>query len=362
MSEVKINYYEVLKNTPMMELDEMNGFAYPIKNDKNKNWEINKGQYVKSFGTTKALKNTDKEKQTYLILVNGNGVLMNDVTLYKDEVDDCGCDGNPIAKPTDMDKVNEVKPIHNKLNEESAYINKTSKFDKSGIYGLVIGGVLLGLIVWFKTKDKKKALIGAAAGAFIGMLIGYFIGRRGLKKVETLSKLDQVEREANTKIQQVEPGASTDSDKQDFFQLGQTYDFSIPYPIYALVYENNSFYIAKDKEGNKAIIKPNGKVRGKLVEVKEPNIFIADASTKKVNKVKSKKPLPFLDLGNNIYIPLAVVEPSSMISTEEAMKYLNGGGGLEEEIYVKGRYSGKRLFNLMYIPAYAVTIKQKFGS
>jgi hypothetical protein len=126
--------------------------------DKNKNWEINKGQYVKSFGTTKVLKNTDKEKQTYLILVNGNGVLMNDVTLYKDEVDDCGCDGNPIAKPTDMDKVNEVKPIHNKLNEESAYINKTSKFDKSGMYGLVIGGISLGLIVWFKTKDCPSTI------------------------------------------------------------------------------------------------------------------------------------------------------------------------------------------------------------
>jgi hypothetical protein len=361
MSDVKINYYEVQKDTPMMELDEMNGFAYPIKNDKNKNWDINKGQYVKSFGTTKVLKNTEKEKKTYLVLVNGNGVLMNDVTLYKDEVDDCGCDGNPIAKPTDMDKL-EMKPIHNKLNEESAYINKTSKFDKSGIVGLIVGGLLVGLIVWFKTKDKKKALIGAGAGAFIGMLIGYFIGRRGLKKVETLSKLEQTERIANANIQEVQAGSKSDSDKQDFFQLGETYDFSIPYPVYALTYENNSFFIVKDKDGNKAVIKPSGKVRGKLVEVKEPNIFIADPSSKKVNKVKSKKPLPFLDLGNKIFIPLSVVEPNSMISTEEAMNYLNGNGGLEEEIYVKGRYSGKRLFNLMYIPAYAVIIKQKFGT
>jgi hypothetical protein len=51
-----------------------------------------------------------------------------------------------------------------------------------------------------------------------------------------------------------------------------------------------------------------------------------------------------------------------MITPEEAMKFLSGGGGLEDEVYVKGRYAGKRLFNLMYMPAHAVTLKQKIGS
>ena len=178
-----------------------------------------------------------------------------------------------------------------------------------------------------------------------------------------MNKLQEIEKEAAyTDVSTVEAGAKTDSDKQGFFQLGQTYDFSIPYPIYAMLYENNAFYVAKDKAGKKAIIKPNTKVKGKLVEVKEPSIFVADPSTKKVDKIVSKKPLPFLDLGNNIFIPLAVVEPTSMISPEEAMKFLSGGGGLEEEIYVKGRYAGKRLFNLMYMPSHAVIINKAYGS
>ena len=62
------------------------------------------------------------------------------------------------------------------------------------------------------------------------------------------------------------------------------------------------------------------------------------------------------------YCPLSSPwQPTSMISPEEAMKYLNGGGGLEDDVYVKGRYAGQRLFNLMYMPAHAVIIGQKYG-
>lgn len=362
MSDVKINYYQVLNNTPMWDIDESNGVALIAKTEQGKKWTVDKDKYVKSFGQIRTLKTPDQKKEQFLVLVNGNGVLVKEVKLYKDEVDDCGCDGNPIATPTDLDKLDDIEMEHSEINKESAYVNKTSRFDKSGLFGLFIGALIGSGIVWFSTKDKKKTIIGAVSGAVLGMIIGYFIGRRGTKKLETMSKLDEIERvAANTEVENVDAGSKSDSDKQGFFQLGQMYDFTIPYPVYAMLLEDNTFYVAKDTKGNKAIIKPK-KVRGKLVEVKEPNIFVADPSSKKVVKIQSKKPLPFLDLGNNIFIPLAVAEPSSMISTEEAMKFLSGEGGLDEDIYVKGRYAGKKSYNLMYMPNYAVTIKQKFGS
>lgn len=360
MSDVKINYYQVLNNTPIWDIDESNGVALIAKTEQGKKWTVDKDKYVKSFGQIRTLKTPEQKKEQFLVLVNGNGVLIKEVKLYKDEVDDCGCDGNPIATPTDLDKLEE-EMVHSEINKESAYVNKNSRFDKNGLFGLFIGALIGSGIMWFSTKDKKKTIIGAFSGAVLGMIIGYFIGRRGTKKLETMSKLDEIERVANnTEVQNVDAGSKIDSDKQGFFQLGQMYDFTIPYPVYAMLLEDNTFFVAKDPKGNKAIIKPK-KVRGKLVEVKEPNIFVADPVSKKVVKIQSKKPLPFLDLGNNIFIPLSVVEPSSMISTEEAMKFLSGDGGLDEDIYVKGRYAGKKLYNLMYMPNYAVTIKQKFG-
>jgi hypothetical protein len=352
----------------MWELDEMNKVALPIalkdgRDVKGKNvWTVEKGKYVKSFGQTRNLRTPDNKKEEFILLVSGQGVLMKDVALYKDEVDDCGCDGNPIATPTDMDKLNDTEVEHKEIDKESAYINKKSGFDKSGIWGFVLGAAIGAAIMWFSTKDKKKTIIGAVAGAVLGMVIGYFIGRRGTKKLETLSKLDEIEKEAaNTTIETVQEGEGnikTASEEQGFFQLGESYDFSIPYPVYALTYEGDTFFVATDQTRGKVILKPGTRVKGKLVEVKEPNIFVPDPVSKKVIKIKSKKPLPFLDLGNKMYIPLAMIEPSSMISPEEAMKFLGGGGGLENEVYVKGRYAGKRLFNLMYMPAYAVTLKK----
>jgi len=376
MSDVKINYYEILKTTPMWELDDMNKVALPIKLKDDKNisanggnvWNVEKGKYVKSFGQTRTLKSyPDNKKEEFLLLVNGSGVLIKDLSLYKDEVDDCGCDGNPIATPTDLNKLEvENKEEHKELDKESAFVNKSSSFDKSGLFGFLLGAAIGGAIMWYSTKDKKKTIIGAIAGAFLGMIIGYFIGRRGTKKVDTLNKLEEIERISNSEVPVVpeEPGIKAkedDSSKKGFFQLGETYELSIPYPIYALIYEKNTFYVASSKKGDKAILKPNSRIKGKLVEVKQPGFFVANPTTKKVDKIVSKKPLPYLDLGNNLYIPLAVVEPTSMISPEEAMKYLNGGGGLEDDVYVKGRYAGQRLFNLMYMPAHAVIIGQKYG-
>jgi hypothetical protein len=76
-----------------------------------------------------------------------------------------------------------------------------------------------------------------------------------------------------------------------------------------------------------------------------------DADTKKITKVQSKKPLPFIDLGNNLFMPLSAVEQSSIVAPEELKSYLNGEVALDEDIYVKGRYAGKRYYNLMYMPS-----------
>ena len=379
MSDLKINYYEVLKDTPMWDLDETNKVALPVKTDDKKNisaenwknvWMVEKGKYVKSFGQTRVMKSyPDNKKEEFILLVSGNGVLLKDVTLFKDKVDDCGCDGNPIALPTEVMKAMEAEnktenTEHKALDKEGAYLNKSKGFDTKGLYGFLLGAVIGAAIMWLSTKDKKKTIIGAVAGGVLGMIIGYFIGRRGTKKLETMDKLDQIERVANnTDVETVESGAKSDADNQGFFQLGQTYDFSLPYPVYALIYEEKTFFVAKDQKTNKkAIIKPNGKIRGKLIEVKEPAFFVPNPHTKKVERIVSQKPLPYLDLGNNIFIPLAVVDPDSMITPEEAMTFLTTGKGLENEVYVKGRYAGKRLFNLMYMPSHAVIINNKFGN
>ena len=365
MSDVKINYYRVLKNnTPMWDIDETNGVALIVKTEQGKKWTVDKDMYVKSFGQTRNLRTQDQKKEQFLVLVNGNGVSMKDIELYKDEVDDCGCDGNPIATPTDLEKANETVE-YKKLDKESAYVSDSgtgkSRFDKKSVACFFAGASIGAAIMWFSTKEKKKTIIGAIAGGVLGVIIGYFIGRGGIKKTGVVENIDDISKKANTdNIENVEAGAKTDSDKQGFFQLGQSYDFSIPYPVYALLYEENTFFVAEDsKKGNKAVIKAGSKIAGKLVEMKDANFFVPDPKTKKITKIKSNKPLPFLDLGNNIFIPLAVVEPTSMFSSEQVKNYLSGQGA-DEDVYVKGRYAGKKSYLLMCNPAYTAIIKQVF--
>lgn len=361
-SEAKVNYYEVMQDTAMHELDDANGYAFPVKNEKGNKWIVNKGQYVKSFGQLKTLKNTDKVKETYLLLVNGNGVILKDVTLYQDEVDDCGCDMMPIAKPTDLEKLEESKNVHKPLNKKDAYLNKKGTFDKSGIIGFVLGAAIVGGVLWFKTKDKKKAMIGAIAGAVIGMVIGYLIGRRGTKKIADVKTIEEIEKVAeNPEINETTGKEEKGADEQQFLQLGQEYDFTVPYPIFALVYGDNAFYVARDKDKQQVKINANTSIKGKLVEVKEPELFVLDNKGKKVSKVKNKKPLPFLEIGKNLYVPLAMVDKSSMIAPEEVMSYMDGNDVLNDEIYVKGRYAGKKYFYLMYMPTHDATIRNKYG-
>ena len=88
MSDVKINYYQVLNSTPMWDIDESNGVALISKTEQNKKWTVDKDKYVKSFGQIRTLKTPDQKKEQFLVLVNGNGILVIEVKLYKVVVDD----------------------------------------------------------------------------------------------------------------------------------------------------------------------------------------------------------------------------------------------------------------------------------
>lgn len=357
-----IKYYEVLNDATIYEMDDLRRVALPSRGQKGKVWKVGKGKYVKSFGQVGKYKTPDG-KAEILLLVNGSGVNMKDLRLYADEVDDCGCDGNPVAKPSDLEKLNDATE-HKELDKESAYVGKPKrKFDKSAVIGFLLGAAILGGAVWYKTKDKKKTFVAAVIGAFLGMISGYFIGKRGESKQAVVDTLEDIEREADSdKVEEVKnPTPADKADNKEFLQLGQSYDFVLPNNIYAMVYSGGTFYVARDKNQSRISLKTGEIFKGKLIEVAEPQFFIADPKTKKVVKIKSKKPLPFLDLGKKLYIPLSVVDPKSIIDTQEAMDYLDGQRGLEGEIYIKGRYAGKRLYNLMYMPTHDRAIRQRFG-
>ncbi len=361
-----IKYYEVLNPAVIWKLDDMNRVATPEKSKSNKSWMVEKGKYVKSFGQSSRYK-THTGKEELLTLVNGMGIKMSDVTLYADKVDDCGCDGNPVAKASDMEKLDDAvagNGDHKKLDKESAYLGgKKSKFDKSALVGFFIGAVIGTLVLWFSTKDKKKTIIGAVCGAIIGLVIGYFFGKRGETKQTTVEKLDEIEKEADAdNVEPVTAPKEKDSaNNKEFLQLGETYDFALPNSVYAMTYGNGSFYVAKNKAGTRIKLNIGEVLKGKLVEVKDPQFFVPDPKSKKIIKVRSNKPLPFLDLGKKLYIPLSVVSQDSVIDTQQAMDFLTGGGSLDQEIYIKGRYAGKKSFNLMYMPTHDPAIRQMFG-
>lgn len=368
----KINYYEVLKDTPVLEYDETHKVAIGIKSKGGNKWEIEKGKYVKSFGQVVSAK-TVNAKENILLLVNGNGVKFSDVKLYIDEVDDCGCDGNPIALPEDLAKAllkttktektskTSVSGMKNK-NETSNMLTSTpstSKFDKSTIIGLILGALVVGAIVWFKTKDKKKTLIGIGIGAFIGLIIGYFSGKRGVKVLssEGLESTKDIEN-VTFSIPKTSTKSNLDLKTQEFLVLNNIYDFSVKNNQYVYFFKHGSFYVATNKDGERLMIKPDGSLTGKLVQVEKPEFFILDADTKKIVKISSEKPLPFLDLGNNLFVPLSVTDDKSAISPEELKEYIAKKNLLSDDLYVKGRYAGKKYFNLLYTPQSETELKK----
>lgn len=357
-----IKYYEVLKSTVIYRLDDMNRTAFPEKSESKKIWKVAVGRYVKSFGQVGKYKTPDG-KLELLVMVDGHGVNMADLRLYADEVDDCGCDGNPVATPTDLEKLNAAVNESEKESSFSDTPKKRSKIDKWAVVGFLALAAIASGAVWYKTKDKKKTIIAGVIGGVVGMIIGYFVGKRGESKEATVDSVDDIEMESEVEsVPEVTDSKAEDkADKKEFLQLGQTYEFTLPFQMYAMIYGNGAFYIAKDKNGNRIKLSKDQLLKGKLLEVADPQIFIASQKSNKVERIKSKKPLPFLDLGNKLYIPLSVVDSDSMIDTQEAMDYLDGSRSLDQEVYIKGRYAGKRLFNLMYMPTHETVIRERFG-
>ena len=100
---------------------------------------------------------------------------------------------------------------------------------------------------------------------------------------------------------------------------------------------------------------------GKLVQIEDPSFFIFDQADGKIAQIQSNKPLPFIDLGNNFFVPLAITDATANISADELNQFLDGTAPLTEESYVKGRYAGKRLYNLVYMPTHDPTIRSLVG-
>lgn len=376
---LKIKYYQVLKETAFFTVDEVNKVGIPIKGKSGKKWTVNKGKYVKSFGDVRTLKTQDG-RHKFLILVNGAGILNDNVVLYNDEVDDCGCDGNPIATPTDLEKLNGTKQIdetNNVINQNESVMKnenvienaKEKKTDKNGFIGFLIGAAIGGGIMWFSTKDKKKTIIGAVVGALLGMIFGYLMGRRGTKKLETIEDTDAIEIKNNDDIEkskstQAKEEISSKKQSQekgsgeDFYKIGDEYTFIMPQNFSVMSYDGGTMFVSKDKNNKKVIITKGQEVSGKIVEIKNPNIFIFDPIEHNAVKIQSKKPLPYIKLKgtNNSYIPLSAITEDSVITKENAEDYLSGVDEMVDEIYVKGRYCGLKAFNLMYCPQYDKTI------
>ncbi len=378
MADVKIQYYEVLRNTPLLEYDATHNVATPVQVESKYNGIIEQGKYVKSFGIIKPAK-TGKGKTEVLVLVNNNAVRLADVKLYKDQVDDCGCDGNPIALPTEVAKAlqaeveasgtNDYSVVPKDYAPESKFMTAEdikSKFDKSAIIGLLVGMVLIATAVWWKTKSKSKTAIGAVMGAIMGFIIGYFIGKRGEKRIGTFDHVADTEATSSETFAGNTSSSSTGTQREDaeqaqFLQVGNTYDFTPKWSAYVMTLENGVLYRAKDANGNKMIVKAKGKWPGKLVQIDAPSFFVFDQADSKIAQIQSNKPLPFIDLGNNFFIPLAITDASANITADELNQFLAGLAPLSEESYVKGRYAGKRLYNLVYMSNHDAAIRSLVG-
>lgn len=351
MSDFRVKHYSVERNATVYKIDPYYNVAVPISRE-GKHVYIQKGKVIKSLGETKRLMLQSKERMDFLVLVNGDAVKMDDVKFIKE--DDKCCQGGEQERTedkyseSDKDK-DKDKSVAEKRPDKSAYLNK-SRFDKGMVTGAIIGAILLGAVVWFATGGNKlKTMIGIVAGAVLGGIIGRFAGRRGEKTISTTE--ESMEKEVNTDVSSAtsgkERGAAKSAEKELFLQIGETYLFDLAKPSYVLTYDNG-FYIAKDKDGKNPIL--SGTIKAKIIEANEPAMFVLNQATGKIEKRIINKPLPFLEVGKDLYVPMAFVSPSSVITGDEMKAYASGQAKLDEEIYVKGRYAGKRSYYLTYIP------------
>jgi hypothetical protein len=354
MEELRTKTFRVLRNTTAYSADGYYNVAVPKKRgDTGKHQHIPKGTLVKSLGNKKRLMLQSKEKPEFLILTSGDAVKMEDVEPYEEEKDE-----QWVEMPSDENLEEIEKPM------ERAYVTKRG-VDKGMVWGIIIGAILFGAVTWFVTKSKTKAFFGMVIGGFVGGVVGRFMGRSGEKVISSGEKISSSEIEraagsllsASAKTEGLKP-----AENEPFLQLGKEYLFKLAQPAYVVTMKDGVFYVVTDKNGKRVSLDDKNRIRGMVVEAGSSIVFAYDPAKNRIEKWQSNKPLPLLEVGDNLFVWMALVEPSSVITDEQFNAYVGGTDKLEEEIYIKGRYAGKKQYFLMYMPRLAGEIGNKIGN
>ena len=353
--KVNIKYYTVVSTATIYEPNTYHNYATPKKSKRGKHLNIQKGKVLKSFGETKRLKLSTGDKPEFLLLINGDAIKNSDVTLYKANVSDIHAGGSPIVSSDELTKAGKETAII----EESSFTGG-KKVDKMAISGLCVGAVVGGVMVWYKTKDKNKVFMGIFLGAIIGVIIGLIISRTTKKKPQS-DIVDKIEGESDFDLSQNKPKKDTPATADaKFLQTKKEYEFYVPQAVYLSKKVGNVMHIAVDKNKNKIQLQPYKKYAGTLEIISNPEIFLLDRRKKAIRKGKVTKPIPYFKLGNDIYVPLSAVHDKAVITENEVNDFINSKANIDDDVYIKGRYGGKRYFNLLYLPQYEEKLKKVY--
>lgn len=386
MSSIQLKYFEAAKAVTIYHIDAYNGIAYPKENAKGRHLRFKEGKIFKGFGQVKRFKLFTGEKVALLLLHTGDAVRADSVRavtaselaqraqrqevehnthhhahqLWEGEPVEDMADAFESAFAASKDKQGKNKSETPKTEHKGGLMNNMT-LDRNAVIGLIAGAIIGYFITHRFTKDRKKAFIGAIIGAALGGCIAFFIGRSGYSKGKSVG-FDETEATTDAKESdlQVKEGEQLDkADGKEHLKLGEVYDFTVVQPTYAMMLGNGTFYVARDMQGKKLALRPKVRYKGKLVHVKQPKLFMVDGG--KVRAVTSRKPIPFLRMEKNLFVPLAATNKSSLISEGELDKFLQNKGKANADIFVKGRYAGKKKYFLLYFPAHESKIRQRFG-
>ena len=365
--ENQIKYFTATAPCKVYEVDTHHRVAHLKKRANGNSLVRQKGKTLTSFGKVVRAR-TNNGKMDLLMLLNGAGVpLANIQPLIQPEpkkeelLEEAAFADTPKGEdnpPADGTPATEVKP------DKSNFIGR-KKFDKGAVAGLLIGAVIGGAIMWVATKNKTRMMIGIVAGAILGALIGFFMGRQGIKKEKEGVDLDAIGAKTDFKEENAKTKSDSKnkkSDKSQFLKIGDTYDFALPCPIYAMKMVNNTFYIARDGNNRKIVLHAKRPYTGKLVQVSKAKIFVISPHKNGATKVSIGKPLPMLKVGEGIFIPLSVLDKQAGITMPEFKAFIAGQNNLSEDLFIKGRYAGKRSYNLLYLPQWEHEIRQLYGT
>ena len=353
--KVNIKYYSVVSTATIYEPNTYHNYATPKKSKKGKHLNIQKGKVLKSFGETKRLKLSTGEKPEFLLLINGDAIKKGAVKLYKANVSDIHAGGSPIVSSDELDKAGKETAII----EESGFTGG-KKLDKLAISGLFVGAVVGGGMLWYKTREKNKIFMGIFLGAIIGVVIGLIISKTTKKKGQN-DIVDKIEGESDFDLSKNKPkeGTPTTADAK-FLQTKKEYEFYVPQAVYLSKKVGNVMHIATDKKKNKIQLQPYKKYVGTLETITNPEIFLLDRRKKVIRKGKVTKPIPYFKLGKDIYVPLSAVHDKAIIIEKEVNEFIQNKTNIDDDVYIKGRYGGKRYFNLLYLPQYEERLKKVY--